>query len=378
MILTKPHIHSLTGLRFFAALPIFYLHATNHDLFSSPILGLFDLSKSVSFFFVLSGFVLGYVYKDIRLNYLSFFTLRLARVWPLTFLSILVILKFFPTYVFLPGLVPGGPDGFHVFLINIFCIQSFFPIPSYYFGFNAVAWSVSTELFFYSLFPFLCNCRFSSLIRVLCFSVSASFLLALIAYFLGLPSYDISTIHLPVWQGLVYINPLSRLPEFLLGLITSRLFMTSSFYNYTLLFDLRKSYFSVFLFFELFILLILLFCGYFPISLFNAQPLQAFVSQIKSAICFSFVILIASNPRGLVGPILGCSPLQYLGKISFSFYLIHQPLLIQSAQLGGLHFFNMQLLPQNLYLLLLISIFFSSIAYFFVEMPIQKLIKSLS
>ena len=271
MVLPKPHIHSLTGLRFFAALSIFYLHASNHDLFSSPILGLFDLSKSVSFFFVLSGFVLGYAYKDIPIKYFSFFISRLARVWPLTFLSILLILKFFPTFVFLPGLVPGGPDGFHVFLVNIFCLQSIVPIPSYYFGFNAVAWSISVEIFFYILFPFLCNRHFKSLIRILCFSVLSSFLLAFIAYYLGLPSYDISSIHSPVWQGLVYINPVSRLPEFLLGLIASRLFTSLSFSNYTLLFDIRKSYFPFILSFELFILLVFLFCGYFPVSLFNAH-----------------------------------------------------------------------------------------------------------
>ena len=51
----RPHLNGLTSLRFIAAITIFILHARNHDLIPDSFLSSFDLSKSVSLFFVLSG-----------------------------------------------------------------------------------------------------------------------------------------------------------------------------------------------------------------------------------------------------------------------------------------------------------------------------------
>ena len=54
----RPQLKYLTGLRFFAALFIFILHASDHGLIAKEFVQNFDLSKAVSFFFMLSGFVL--------------------------------------------------------------------------------------------------------------------------------------------------------------------------------------------------------------------------------------------------------------------------------------------------------------------------------
>ena len=88
----KPQISSLTSLRFFAALGIFFLHANNHSLFNTETISYIDLSKCVSFFFALSGFVLFYSYSDKNMPIVKFYLLRFMRVWPITLISILAIL----------------------------------------------------------------------------------------------------------------------------------------------------------------------------------------------------------------------------------------------------------------------------------------------
>ena len=135
---------------------IFILHAIKLDLlsFSSPIS--LDLSRSVSFFFVLSGFVLGYTYHRRDISNKRFYISRILRLWPATTSSLLFVLLLLPSPLYLPFLSGETSTLFVPALIaNLFLLQSFIPIPAFFFSFNAVAWSVSVEAFFYLCFPFL-------------------------------------------------------------------------------------------------------------------------------------------------------------------------------------------------------------------------------
>ena len=85
--LPRPFINSITSLRFLAAFAIFLLHSSNHGLFPIGVLGGLDLSKAVSFFFCLSGFVLSYNYHGRTIKKSTFFKNRFARLFPSTFVS---------------------------------------------------------------------------------------------------------------------------------------------------------------------------------------------------------------------------------------------------------------------------------------------------
>ena len=87
----------LTSLRFIAAITIFILHARNHDLIPDSFLSSFDLSKSVSLFFVLSGFVISYAYSN-EIFIFSIYSCRFARIWPAAMLSIFFVLFLFVIY----------------------------------------------------------------------------------------------------------------------------------------------------------------------------------------------------------------------------------------------------------------------------------------
>jgi peptidoglycan/LPS O-acetylase OafA/YrhL len=97
-------IHALTSLRFFAALYVVCFHALSVASFLPSIRSESFLGRwlglgytSVSFFFLLSGYILGVVYlrrgSPVALG--AFFRARFARIYPLLFLSLVVDIPYF-------------------------------------------------------------------------------------------------------------------------------------------------------------------------------------------------------------------------------------------------------------------------------------------
>ena len=149
---TMKEIKGLTGLRGYAALWVFFLHATWGWPVDSYAMNVARLGGSgLTIFFVLSGFILSYVYADLfkegRVTYTSFMRARIARVYPLHIFTLLLF----------AGLANGGyaelgeNDTFYTFLLNVGLVQSwgFTQLVSW----NQPAWSISTEMFAYLLFP---------------------------------------------------------------------------------------------------------------------------------------------------------------------------------------------------------------------------------
>ena len=101
--MTKKHFHSLEALRFFAFFKVYLLHVPLQGEF--PIFSFFKGGGGigVSFFFVLSGFLITYLLAFEKLskgqiNVQNFMIRRSLRIWPLFYL--LVILAFILPYDF--------------------------------------------------------------------------------------------------------------------------------------------------------------------------------------------------------------------------------------------------------------------------------------
>jgi len=154
-------IQSLNALRFIFALMVFMSHLITiipkENCFWNALYGqiLREGYIGVSFFFILSGYILAYRYSeaiaDGSFSFRTFLNRRLARILPMYYVGLLVAL---------PISFPEFMDGNRVFyakklISNLFLVQSLVPISDYYFSFNGVSWSVSTELFFYLCFPLL-------------------------------------------------------------------------------------------------------------------------------------------------------------------------------------------------------------------------------
>jgi len=99
---------------------------------------------AVSFFFVLSGFVLAHANQDGVLNLRNFYVARLARILPAYWLGLLGMAAY-----------TASVGQFHVqdFVAPAFLVQSW--IPGWSFIIKWPGWSLSVELFFYLTFPFL-------------------------------------------------------------------------------------------------------------------------------------------------------------------------------------------------------------------------------
>ena len=146
-----PVLPALTSLRFFAALHVALSHLAPSDPAWGPLGGLIRAGYTgVSFFFVLSGFVLTYShareFESGRGSIARFYFARFARIYPVYFVITL-----------LAGIL--NPSVFHnkihilAFLADFLMVQAW-SIRMVNF-FNTIAWTLSCEAFFYLIFPFV-------------------------------------------------------------------------------------------------------------------------------------------------------------------------------------------------------------------------------
>ncbi|MBO4159740.1 MULTISPECIES: acyltransferase family protein [Micromonospora] len=142
----------MTGARFVAASMVFLFHVATLRLFAdgTGVSGaLTSATKSaatvgVSFFFLLSGFVLTWSARPDD-TYRGFLRRRLVKIYPnhaVTFgLAMLV---------FAAASTPWSTA-----LLNLLLLQAWVPKPDVFLSVNGPSWSLSCELFFYAMFPLL-------------------------------------------------------------------------------------------------------------------------------------------------------------------------------------------------------------------------------
>lgn len=365
----RPKIPVLTSLRFFAALGIFFLHAENHSLFDQEFLTYFDLSKCVSFFFVLSGFVLYYSYSDRDTPLLKFYISRLKRVWSVTVLSIFFVVLVLPVRLYLP--VDYGPlQTTLAFFANLLCVQSFIPIPNFYFGYNAVSWSISVELFFYLIFPFVKQLTIPRFITLISLNILFVYILCALLDASSISAFSSLSFNSFTLEGFVYINPFFRLPEFLLGILSAKIFRSANYPQYSGTLSRFSASLSVGVVFSHFFIVLVLVSYAFSRSSFFPEltfSVEILINQLKAGILFAiaiFLLVIFQNP---LLKFLSLKLFLILGQISFSFYLLHQPIMIFASNLEGITILGLQLLSPTLLSVLCWSLIASFIAFFTVE-----------
>lgn len=371
-----PTIAPLTALRFFAAAAIVVHHSLGILLPSSTFSGV-PLDSGVSFFFVLSGFILAYVYgEDLRgAGAFSFYRARFARVWPMTAFTGLAVVVLLPSGMYLPSMTLGWPTVGRLIAgaAYILLVQAWIPVPAFYFSYNAPAWSVSNEVFFYLLFPLLVRGVRRNWMVKLGVVLMVGFAFVLLAERAGPAAYSPHTLGVATLHGFTYINPLARLKEFAIGVVLGVLYVRLR----ALGLGMRRGVATTA---ELLVVATLPFVlrripairfGLLP----SASPAAAmYLDQTLMAVLFGAVVMVFAFSAGQVSRILATRPVVLLGEVSFSLYLVHQPLLnLYQRHLGSFAWRPTWLLfALGMGAMLLVS----AATWRFVEVPARTLLRS--
>ncbi|MFF8384743.1 acyltransferase family protein [Streptomyces kanasensis] len=144
----RDRLPSLTGLRFWAALVVVLYHLSRQVGEVPWISAATWYGRSgVTFFFVLSGFVLAWTYDGRRVPVKVFLWRRFARIWPL--LAVTTALSA-AAYAVL-----GTEVSVRAVAATLLLANAWLPDPDLLRGGNPAAWSLSDEAWFYLLFPLL-------------------------------------------------------------------------------------------------------------------------------------------------------------------------------------------------------------------------------
>jgi peptidoglycan/LPS O-acetylase OafA/YrhL len=300
-------MHALTSLRFFAALYVVFFHVLPRSQQTSPaILHLLNLGfVSVSFFFLLSGYILATVYlpRDVKVAKRRFYVARFSRVYPLFFLTLLadtpiLLHKRIVLYGVESALVKTAATVVgHLFLLQAWSAKLQFAI-------NEPSWSLSVEAVLYLCFPFLGRVLWRLQGRAL-------WIFTIALYGAGQFFVWILTPHLPLSQ--VKFNPLFHLSTFLLGVLLARGQRTADPSK------LRQMPHKGFLYGALALsaLAFWLLVQYMPVFLYTN------IHDGLLAPLFAALIWVLSYPQFCVSRWLSKRWLVVLGESSFGLYLIH-------------------------------------------------------
>ena len=206
--LGRDRLPSLTGLRFWAALVVVLYHLSRNV---GEIPGLSDAvwygRTGVTFFFVLSGFVLAWTYDGADVPGKVFMWRRFARIWPMMVASTVVS-------VAVMAVQNDAISGAAV-ATSLFLLHAWVPDPVYASAGNPAAWSLSDETFFYAVFPLLLAALAGRRARTWAWTAA----LCCAALFLVWPAAAsvTSDTFLRVWT-LDYV-PLTRSLQFVVGVV---------------------------------------------------------------------------------------------------------------------------------------------------------------
>jgi peptidoglycan/LPS O-acetylase OafA/YrhL len=332
----------LTFTRFIAAISVVFYHSrldvfpvkqgVLHDYFANS-------STFVTYFFILSGFVMIIAYHDRKVDLKKFYVNRIARIYPLYILALAIIA--------LPKLRHLGVGSF---LLQVTMLQSW--VPAHAQDFNVPAWSLSTELFFYLVFPFILKYFYQKVslpvvaIAIIAIVIANSYIVdSLTDYFYPVKSRESELFH--------DAFPLFRLYQFMLGNLTGLIFV--KVYD-----DAKRNIDWV---------VALLFA-----TIFTCISYHQFKSvRLSAELLFSITIFGLALNTGYISKLLSKKPFVKLGEISYGVYILQMS--IGAIWYFAIHFGLMPKRVDNFYYYLISLLIVSYFAFKYVEIPARSYLR---
>lgn len=274
---------------------------------------LFDTRYAVSFFFVLSGFILCHAHQhfDRARDMASFYAARVSRLWPAHAVTAALAVAF---------VVPWTAAVLWKLPVNLLLLHGWLPLITWYYSINAVSWSISTEMSFYLVFPFAFATAMHRPWRLVWIALAILAIAIAGATLLGLSPRE-GDPGVTAW-GLLYISPAGRIAEFLAGMASYR----GAVWLYGRSVSWGKGNASLIELGTVALTFVAMVACTRAANVLSATLPQLSV-WLRVAGPFGFfclLICVLYGERGMVSKLLQWRPLVYLGETSFALYLLHQ------------------------------------------------------
>jgi peptidoglycan/LPS O-acetylase OafA/YrhL len=402
----RPDILALTGLRFIAAFSVLGAHGLGWTLinYETPAGAIYWLKQASAFgmtlFFVLSGFVIHYNYATLiterRLaGVAAFLWARFARLYPLYLLMMVIYILISSRFV---DLLKGHSERFAstiealpYFLLSL---QSWLykvidnnPLLSAIGGGSPITWSISTEWFFYLVYPFAVwlivrgSRPWSAIAMILLWSALsvevASYLYnqgpqinAWAAEQFGPVAAEPDRQNDAFLRWLLYFSPYLRMAEFVLGSLIAQLYLVlrgrevKTWEN--------KAGFAVFVLAASSVVWITYLNYSTDVGINFFRRMNMNFALAPSA---ALLIFCAARYQTPASRFLTLRPILALGDASYSIYLVHVVVLFGAERLAGAVVHNFAYDLVKLLVLTTLVLVISLTLYAWYEAPARALLR---
>ncbi|OLE55273.1 MAG: hypothetical protein AUG51_04125 [Acidobacteria bacterium 13_1_20CM_3_53_8] len=315
---TGVYLPGLNGLRFFAAILVVLGHVEllkeyhgYSNIYSHP--AVYELGRmGVTFFFVLSGFLITYLLLTEKkvvgsISIRKFYIRRILRIWPLYFLLVLLSFFILPRIGFfnIPTLSSNLPVYFNytlpLFLLFLpqLALSIFPPVP-----YAEPLWSIGVEEQFYLMWPLLLK-RFRRFLALAIGIVVAGYLIKQLAFMIASQSTDATAIK--YWNYFINFFYFTRIECMAIGAIGAWCVFK------------RKGAILKLVYHKATQIVVYALVAY---SLMTGANKPVYNYSLYS-ILFCLVILnVATNPHSLLK--VESRLFIFLGNISYSIYMFHE------------------------------------------------------
>ena len=326
----------IDGLRAIAVLLVVLFHA------KFPVHGGF---VGVDVFFVISGFLITCILdkeiRESRFSYVNFYVRRIKRLIPALFFMLFIVAAYCSYYLMPEDLMSFGKTA----VLSMLGVSNFyFYLHTNYFESSSSepllhTWSLAVEEQYYLFWP---------LILMVIYRIKRTNIKATLFSVLFIMSICLSWYYVHQDKNLAYMMLPFRFFELMAGALLA--------INYRRTEKLSKYNNGLSI---VGLLLILA-------SAFFLNDNSSFPGILALPVTIGSTLLIASQ-GGIVNRFLSLKPIVYIGRVSYSFYLWHWPVIILAVYRG------VDLTTINAIALITVSFAMATISYHFIENPFRKL-----